>query len=42
MDMKTAYLNAPIDFEIFMEQPEGYEKVGGNGEVPVWSKTEWA
>ncbi|CAB3995426.1 Hypothetical predicted protein [Paramuricea clavata] len=26
MDVKTAYLNAPIDCEIFMEQPEGYER----------------
>lgn len=25
MDLKTAYLNAPIDCEIYMEQPEGYE-----------------
>ena len=32
MDVKTAYLNAPIDCEIFIEQPEGYERVGQNGE----------
>jgi hypothetical protein len=25
MDVKTAYLNAPIDCEIFVEQPEGFE-----------------
>ena len=25
MDVKTAYLNAPIDCEIYMEQPEGYK-----------------
>ena len=25
MDVKTAYLNAPIDCEIYMEQPEGFE-----------------
>ncbi len=25
MDVKTAYLNAPIDCEIYIEQPEGYE-----------------
>jgi len=25
MDVKTAYLNAPIDCEIFMEQAEGFE-----------------
>lgn len=26
MDVKTAYLHAPIDRDIYMEQPEGYEK----------------
>ena len=35
MDVKTAYLNAPIDCEIFMEQPEGFVKMGGNGEKLV-------
>lgn len=25
LDVKTAYLNAPIDFEIYMEQPEGFK-----------------
>ena len=25
MDVKTAYLNAPIDCEIYLEQPEGFE-----------------
>ena len=25
MDVNTAYLNAPIDCEIYMEQPEGYK-----------------
>ena len=24
MDVKTAFLNAPIDREIYMDQPEGY------------------
>ena len=28
MDVKTAYLNAPIDTEIFMSQPKGYEQRG--------------
>lgn len=28
MDVKTAYLHAPIDRDICMEQPEGYEKGG--------------
>jgi transposase InsO family protein len=35
MDVKTAYLNAPIDCEIFMEQPEGFVKKGENGEKLV-------
>ena len=26
MDVKTAYLHAPIDYEIYIEQPEGYEE----------------
>ena len=26
MDMKTAYLNAPIQKDIYLEQPEGYQK----------------
>ena len=25
MDVKTAYLHAPIDYEIYIEQPEGYD-----------------
>ena len=25
MDVKTAYLHAPIDYEIFVEQPEGFK-----------------
>ena len=35
MDVKTAYLNAPIDCEIFIEQPKGYKKRGENGEKLV-------
>lgn len=31
MDVKTAYLNAPIDTEIFLEQPEGFEVKGAGG-----------
>ena len=26
MDIKTAYMNAPLQEDIYMEQPEGYEK----------------
>ena len=25
MDVKTAYLNAPIDCEIYLDQPEGFQ-----------------
>ena len=32
MDVKSAYLNAPIDCEIFVEQPVGYETFGENGQ----------
>ena len=28
LDVKTAYLNAPIDCEIYLEQAEGYEVPG--------------
>lgn len=36
MDVKTAYINAPIDCDIYMEQPKGFEKVGKNGEQLVY------
>ena len=35
MDVKTAYLNAPIDREIYVEQPEGFRKSGNSGETLV-------
>lgn len=35
MDVKTAYLHAPIDFEIYMTQPEGYEVTSDKGEMLV-------
>jgi hypothetical protein len=35
IDVKTAYLNAPIDREIYIEQPAGFEKLGNNGEKLV-------
>ena len=31
LDVKSAYLNANIDVDIFMEQPEGFEVYDGNG-----------
>ena len=30
MDVKTAYLNAPIDCQIYVKQPEGYEVSDNN------------
>ena len=35
MDFKAAYLNAPIDCDIYVEQQKGYEKTGENGEKLV-------
>ena len=32
MDVKTAYLNAPIDCEVYIEQPEGFEVKSETGE----------
>lgn len=29
MDVKTAYLHAPIGYEVYINQPEGYEKGEG-------------
>jgi len=36
MDVKTAYLNAPIDCEIFMEQLDGFEIPSNCEEVLVY------
>ena len=35
LDVKSAYLNAPIDTEIFINEPKGYEKVSDDGEMLV-------
>ena len=35
LDVKTAYLNAPIDCEVYLTQPEGYSKTTDK-EVLVW------
>ena len=37
LDVKTAYLNAPIDCEVYIKQPEGFEEhPSGDGTVLVW------
>lgn len=36
MDVSTAYLNASIDTEIYIKQPEGYEVKSEDGEELVW------
>ena len=35
MDVKTAFLNAPIDTEIYIEQPRGFEVQDKNGAILV-------
>ena len=35
MDVKSAYLHAPIDCELYIEQPKGYEIKGENNEKLV-------
>lgn len=35
MDVKTAYLHAPIDCDVYMEQPEGFEVKSATGEKLV-------
>ena len=36
MDVKTAYLNAPIDCELYVEQPEGYAISDDGDDRLVW------
>ena len=36
IDVKTAYLNAPIDCELYVEQPEGFTMTGKDGEYLVY------
>ena len=35
-DVKAVYLNAPIDCELYVEQPEGYVRTDEQGEKLVW------
>lgn len=49
MDVKTAYLHAAIEEDIYLEQPEGFEETSDIGDklvyklkkISVWSKTVW-
>ena len=36
MDVKTAYLHAPIDQKIYIDQPQGFEEVAENGSKLVY------
>ena len=36
MDFKSAYLNAPINCDIYVEQPKGFKVKSNNGENLVW------
>ena len=36
MDVKTAYLNAPIDVDIYVNQPKGFEVVSKDDTKLVW------
>ena len=35
LDVKTAYLNAPIDCEVYIRQPQGFAEEEDNGQL-VW------
>ena len=45
MDVKAAFLHAPIEHEIFIEQPEGFQELSENGvklvyrlkKIPLWA-----
>lgn len=49
MDVKTAYLHAPIHEDIYIEQPEGFEAKSDTGgktsvqvkKIPLWLETIW-
>ena len=36
MDVKSAYLNAHIDYEIYVEQPQSFDVRGSNGKKLVY------
>ena len=45
IDGKSAYLNACLDYEIYVEPPEGFEGMNGNyvwkiKKIHIWVKTE--
>lgn len=41
MDVKTAYLHAPIDCELYIELPEGYQTRSETGEKLVYKLHEY-
>ena len=36
MNVKSTYLHAPIDCDIYVAQPKGYEVLNGNGKPMVF------
>ena len=36
MDVKSAYLHAPIECDIYISQPHGYEATNKDGTTLVW------
>ena len=47
MDVKSAYLNVPLDYEIYVEPPESFNGKNGNyfcklKKTLIWVKTEWS
>ena len=45
MDVKSAYLNTPLDYEIYVEPPDGFKVKNGSDvwklkKIPIWVKTE--
>ena len=49
MDVKSTYLNATIDKEIYVEKAKGFQKSDESGkklflqikEIPLWFETKW-
>ena len=39
MDVKDAYLNAPLDKEIYMQQPDGFSEEGKESHICLLQKS---